>query len=220
MFGHDYLIESLFYNEVKATSYIQLDVSKKWSMGKLQVPICKTNKQKPTTLAMACCQGWVGSTPMMVCAWELQLMPAAQERSRDLKRESDHILLSQEKSNIHNLGEWFLLKVRHLCISRKSLSWDSPMIQIYLKTAGICYGQKTKSKGQTWHLPASLPQLTHLLLPQLWQNGGITDIAFCPSSLVPCPSSTDYDSKAPPSPHPLHLQWPSQFITTILITED
>lgn len=68
----------------------------------------KTNKQKPTTLAMACCQGRVDSTPNMVCAWELQLIrPVAQERSRDLKGESDRMLLSQGESHLHNLESGF-----------------------------------------------------------------------------------------------------------------
>lgn len=76
-------------------------------------------------------------------------MPAARERSGDLQGASDRMLLSQGTSP-SQLGEWFLLKACHLCISRKS-----PMIQTYLKTAGICYGQKTKCEGQTCGLPAA-----------------------------------------------------------------
>lgn len=151
MFGLDHLTQSLFYNEVKATSFVQTEVSKKWPTGRLQVPICKTNKQKPTTLAMACCQGRVDSTPIMVCAWELRLIRAC--CSREIQRSQGRIRLHAAisgKEPPSQLGEWFLLKACHLCISRKS-----PMIQTYLKTAGICYGQKTMCKGQTCGLPAA-----------------------------------------------------------------
>ena len=65
---------------------IQLDVSKEWWMGKLQVPICKSNKQNPTTLAIACCQGWVDSTPMMACTLMMAWAPAHACCSREIKR--------------------------------------------------------------------------------------------------------------------------------------
>lgn len=83
-------------------------------------------------------------------------MPAAQERSRELREKiRPHATISRKEQH-SQLGGWFLLQVCHLCTSTKSLRWELPMIQIYLRTAGICYGQKTKYKGQSCGLPASL----------------------------------------------------------------
>lgn len=125
------------------------------------------NKQtKPKNTDDICCQGWVVSTPTMLCAWEL--LAAAQH----LKRDFDHIAEGKEQNS--NLVEWFQWTECHLCTVRKSLNWQSPMIKIYFKKVAGClpWAEDKMSGPDLWFACLSLltssPACTWVLTT--WRN--------------------------------------------------
>lgn len=162
MFGLDHLTSSLFYNKVKATSFVHRGF-KEMVDGKTP----STNMQNKQTKANNIGKGLLSRTGWLHthhgCAWELWLIRAC--CSREIQRSQGRIRLHvaiSGKEPPSQLGEWFLIKACHLCISRKS-----PMIQTYLKTARICYGQKTKCEGQA--APVSVyPPASTWVLGLLW----------------------------------------------------